>query len=70
MAATVRLATDSLSYRAGRKDFGRSLLRSTWHLGAGGVEATGTERRPVIAVLRRIWEFIPLTRPPATTGVP
>jgi uncharacterized protein YxjI len=42
-----------------RKDFGRSLLRSTWHLGAPGVEATGTERNPTVAVLRRIWEVLP-----------
>ena len=43
-----------------RKDFGRSLLRSTWHLGTAGLEATGTERNPVIATLRRFWEFIPV----------
>jgi hypothetical protein len=43
-----------------RKDFGRSLLRSTWHLGAPGVEATGAERNPTIAVLRRVWDFIPV----------
>jgi hypothetical protein len=42
-----------------RKDFGASLIRSTWHLSAPGVEALGRERRPVIAVLRRIWDFIP-----------
>ena len=42
-----------------RKDFGRSLLRSTWHLGAPGIEATGTERNQVIAVLRRFWDFVP-----------
>jgi len=45
-----------------RKDFGRSLLRSTWHLGTvgdRGVEATGTERNAVIAVLRRVWDFVP-----------
>jgi uncharacterized protein YxjI len=42
-----------------RKDFGASLLRSTWHLAAAGVEATGTERNPTVAVLRRIWEFVP-----------
>lgn len=42
-----------------RKDFGRSILRSTWHLGAVGVEATGMERNQLIAVLRRVWGFIP-----------
>jgi uncharacterized protein YxjI len=42
-----------------RKDFGASLLRSTWHLQAPGIDAIGRERRPVIAILRRIWDFIP-----------
>jgi uncharacterized protein YxjI len=41
------------------KDFGASLLRSTWHLSAPGLEAVGKERRLFIAVLRRIWDFIP-----------
>jgi hypothetical protein len=41
------------------KQFGASLLRSTWNLHAAGVDAIGKERRPVIAILRRIWEFIP-----------
>ncbi|MDQ3506186.1 MAG: hypothetical protein M3446_10875 [Actinomycetota bacterium] len=41
------------------KEFGASLLRSTWHLSAPGVEALGRERRPVIAILRRIWTLIP-----------
>jgi uncharacterized protein YxjI len=42
-----------------KKDFSRSLLRSSWHLSAPGVEAFGTERNPTIAVLRRFWDFIP-----------
>jgi hypothetical protein len=42
-----------------KKDFATSLLRSTWHLYAPGVEAVGQERRPFIAILRRIWDFIP-----------
>ncbi|MCF6745131.1 hypothetical protein E9529_12770 [Blastococcus sp. KM273128] len=42
-----------------RKAFGASLLRSTWHLSAPGVEAVGRERNPFIAVLRRVWNFIP-----------
>ena len=42
-----------------RKDFTASLLRSTWHLSAPGIEAVGRERRPAIAILRRIWDFIP-----------
>lgn len=41
------------------KQFGASLLRSTWDLSAPGLEAVGRERRPVIAVLRRIWQWIP-----------
>jgi hypothetical protein len=42
-----------------KKDFATSLLRSTWHLSAPGIEAVGQERRPLIALLRRIWDFIP-----------
>ena len=42
-----------------RKDFGASLLRSTWHLSAPGLEAVGKERRLGIAILRRVWGFIP-----------
>jgi hypothetical protein len=42
-----------------RKDFAASLLRSTWHLSAPGIDAVGQERRPVIAILRRVWDFIP-----------
>jgi uncharacterized protein YxjI len=41
------------------KQFGASLLRSTWNLSAPGLQAVGRERRPVIAILRRIWDFIP-----------
>ena len=41
------------------KDFGASLLRSTWHLSAPGVEAIGAERRLFIAILRRVWTLIP-----------
>ena len=43
-----------------RKDFGASLLRSTWHLSAPGIEAVGRERRPWLAVLRRVWDFLPV----------
>jgi uncharacterized protein YxjI len=42
-----------------RKEFGKSLLRSTWSLSGSGLEATGTERNVAIALLRRIWDFIP-----------
>ena len=41
------------------KRFGASLLRSTWNLSAPGINAVGKERRPVIAILRRIWDLIP-----------
>lgn len=40
-----------------RKDFGQSLLRSTFHLSAPGLEATGTERNRVVALLRRFVDF-------------
>ncbi|MGR7026048.1 hypothetical protein [Geodermatophilus sp. URMC 62] len=42
------------------KDFAASLVRSTWHLSAPGVEAVGQERRPAVAVLRRVWDFLPV----------
>jgi hypothetical protein len=41
------------------KDFGASLLRSTWRLSAPGIEAVGKERRLFIAILRRVWDLIP-----------
>jgi len=43
-----------------RKDFGKSLLRSTWHLDAAGVSAVGQERNANIAIVRRVWELIPI----------
>jgi len=44
-----------------RKDFGKSLLRSSWHLGTpDGLEAFGTERNQKIAVLRRVWDLLPV----------
>ncbi|MCX2733262.1 hypothetical protein OOZ19_23720 [Saccharopolyspora sp. NFXS83] len=44
-----------------RKDFRKSLARSTWHLEQPGHPVcTGHERSKPIAVLRRLWEFIPL----------
>lgn len=44
-----------------RKDFAKSLLRSTWHLGTpDGFEGTGRERNQTVAVLRRFWELVPL----------
>jgi hypothetical protein len=44
-----------------RKDFGKSLLRSTWHLEAEGVQAVGSERSPAVAIARRAWEVLPMT---------
>jgi hypothetical protein len=41
------------------KQFGASLLRSTWKLSAPGLQSVGRERRPSIAILRRVWDFIP-----------
>ncbi|MEU4294514.1 hypothetical protein AB0E63_40375 [Kribbella sp. NPDC026596] len=42
-----------------KKEFGKSLLRSSWQLSGTGVEADGTERNPTIAIVRRIWDFVP-----------
>lgn len=42
-----------------RKDFGKSFLRSTWHLEQPGLgEATGQERNMWVAVLRRFAESL------------
>ncbi|WP_410092467.1 hypothetical protein [Streptomyces sp. uw30] len=44
-----------------RKKFAASLLRSTWELEQpGSVTAVGTERNRLVAVLRRVWELLPL----------
>jgi len=44
-----------------RKEFGKSLLRSTWQLSTSdGLQATGTERNPSVALARRVWEFVPV----------
>lgn len=42
------------------KEFGASLLRSTWHVSAPGLEAVGQERSQLIAILRRVWDYIPV----------
>ena len=42
-----------------KKEFGKSLLRSSWQLSGPGVDAFGTERNQTIAILRRVWDFIP-----------
>jgi uncharacterized protein YxjI len=43
-----------------RKDFGTSLLRSTWHLEAPGLASTGSERNATVAGLRRVWNLVPV----------
>jgi hypothetical protein len=54
-------APDGSSLGEFKKDFAKSLLRSTWYLTpAGGETSTGTERSPLIALLRRFWELIPI----------
>jgi uncharacterized protein YxjI len=40
-----------------RKDFGKSLLRSTFHLSGPGLEATGQERNQIVAIARRLVDF-------------
>jgi hypothetical protein len=42
------------------KSFGKSLLRSTWHLDAPGIQAVGTERSGGVALARRAWELLPV----------
>ncbi|WP_369199749.1 hypothetical protein [Streptomyces sp. PU-14G] len=42
-----------------KKEFAKSLLRSTWTLAAGGSEARGQERSQLIAVVRRVWKVLP-----------
>lgn len=45
-----------------RKDFGKSLLRSTWHVGVPwqGLEGSGQERSRNVALARRFLELIPI----------
>ena len=43
-----------------KKEFAASLLRSTWQLSYNGVTARGQQRRPAIAILRRVWDFLPV----------
>jgi uncharacterized protein YxjI len=54
--------TDGTGHTIGsfRKDFARSLLRSTWHLDQPGMGSLiGQERNVAVALVRRIWEFLP-----------
>jgi hypothetical protein len=43
-----------------KKDFRKSLARSTWHLHvpSAGIEAVGTERSGKVAGLRRVWNLV------------
>jgi uncharacterized protein YxjI len=44
-----------------RKVFRESLLRSTWQLtSTDGLQAKGTERNATVAILRRLWDFLPI----------
>ena len=42
-----------------KKEFGKSLLRSSWLLSSGHLHASGMERNPTVAIVRRVWEFVP-----------
>ncbi len=42
-----------------KKEFGKSLLRSSWQLSWPGLDSDGAERNPTIAIVRRIWQFVP-----------
>ncbi|MDQ5841537.1 MAG: hypothetical protein M3537_10465 [Chloroflexota bacterium] len=43
-----------------RKEFAKSLLRSSWQLNTSdGLQALGTERNQTIAILRRFWGMVP-----------
>ncbi|HET7398742.1 MAG TPA: hypothetical protein VFJ94_09505 [Intrasporangium sp.] len=60
-------ATYDITDAAGRpigwfkKDFAASLGRSTWHLGTpDGFTCVGQERNAKVAVLRRVWDFLPV----------
>ncbi len=44
-----------------KKEFGKSLLRSSWQLGTpDGLQAAGTERNANVAIFRRLWEVVPV----------
>jgi uncharacterized protein YxjI len=55
--------TDSTGAPIGsfRKEFGKSLLRSTWQLtAADGLQAQGMERSQGVAIGRRLWDVLPI----------
>ena len=44
-----------------RKEFAKSLLRSSWQLGtADGLVLAGAERNANVAIMRRLWEVLPV----------
>jgi hypothetical protein len=43
-----------------KKEFGKSLLRSSWQLSVDGLNADGTERNATVAIVRRVWDFVPV----------
>ena len=44
-----------------RKQFAKSLLRSSWELtAADGLVSSGTERNRTVAIARRLWELVPV----------
>ncbi len=60
-----------------RKDFGASLLRSTFHIEGPGYAGTGRERSQAVALIRRFadipflpihFDFVGRRRPPAAAG--
>ncbi|MHA6668558.1 LURP-one-related/scramblase family protein [Homoserinimonas sp. A447] len=59
--AAVYDVTDGAGQSLGwfQKDFGASLLRSTFNLGGPGIEARGQERNQAVAIIRRFVE-VPL----------
>ena len=43
-----------------RKEFAKSLLRSSWELTSAAGVASGTERSQGVAIARRLWESLPV----------
>ena len=62
LAATYDVTdADGVPIGSFRKEFKKSLLRSTWQLTTtDGLQATGTERNQNVAIARRVWEMVPV----------
>jgi hypothetical protein len=41
-----------------KKEFRKSLTRSTWRMSVGGLESVGTERSGAVALVRRVWNLV------------